>query len=130
MTKFDLEYKGVKCTGVEWEDYIFYFEYLNKEYVFEQEIEVSASADTDHIRIVIEEQFLPWVNKELLVEQVRKNTARDIIQEYTQQLIEEFEESGYNQCNTTVAKTLRLICPEKVKKIAIRYAKKYGVELK
>lgn len=129
VSKYNLEYCGVKCTGVEWENYIFYFEYLGKEYVFEQSMAISASADTDHIRIVIEEQFLPFVKDLLKTEQVRKDMAKEVLQEYTQQLIEEFKESGEWECNTTVARVLKNICPEKVNKIFRRYAKQYGVEL-
>lgn len=80
MTEYDLEYMGVKCTGVEQNEYTFHFEYLGKEYVFEQEIEVESSADTDHIRIVIKEQFLPFVKEFLKMEQVQKETAKDILQ--------------------------------------------------
>ena len=102
VSKYDLEYKGVKCTGVEWEDYIFYFEYLGKEYVFEQSMAISSSADTDHIRIVIEEQFLPWVNKELLVEQVRKDTAKDII-EIMKQVQAMFYDKEYKAIQNIIA---------------------------
>lgn len=64
-----------------------------------------------------------------VIKQIRKDTANEILQEYSRQLIDEFKESGENQCNTTVAKVLKLICPEKVNKIKKKCAKKYGVEV-
>lgn len=115
MKNYDLEYKGVKCTQVEWEDYIFYFEYLGKEYVFEQEIEVLASADTDHIRIVIEEQFLPFIKKMLIVEQTRKETAKDILQRWWREATK-----GRNENDETDGSELWYI-----KKVA----EEYGVEV-
>lgn len=59
MTKYNLEHKGVTCTAVDWEShpYKFVFLYNGKEFIFEQKRYISQSADTDHIRCVIE-QFL------------------------------------------------------------------------
>lgn len=64
-----------------------------------------------------------------LRDEVRKETAKKILQEYSQALIDEFVESGNNQCNTTVAKVLRRICPEIVTNILYRYADKCGVTI-
>lgn len=63
MTKYDIEYMGVKCTGVEWKNTlysIFYFTKDGKTYTFIPKEYISCSADTDHIRCVIKDQFLPW----------------------------------------------------------------------
>ncbi len=59
MDKYNLEYKGVTCTAVDWESnpYKFVFQYKGFSYVFEQKRYISQSADTDHIRCAIE-QFL------------------------------------------------------------------------
>ena len=59
MTKYDLEYKGVTCTAVEWEadppQFVFKYKGFTIGYV--QKRYISQSADTDHIRCAIE-QFL------------------------------------------------------------------------
>lgn len=63
MTEYDIEYMGVKCTGVEWKNTlysIFYFTKDGKTYTFIPKEYISCSADTDHIRCVIKDQFLPW----------------------------------------------------------------------
>lgn len=65
IDKYDLEYMGVRCTGVEWKyplDDIFYFVKEGKTYAFTQKEYISCCADTDHIRCVIEDQFLPWLS--------------------------------------------------------------------
>ena len=54
-TKYNLEYDGVLCTAVDWENYEFIFQFRNKEYHYSQTGYISCSADTDHIRCVIEE---------------------------------------------------------------------------
>lgn len=58
-TEYNLEYKGVLCTHADWDakPYKFYLVYNGKEYVYTQKRYISQSADTDHIRCVIE-QFL------------------------------------------------------------------------
>lgn len=63
MTEYDIEYMGVKCTGVEWgcnSEHIFHFEKNGKKYEFEQEYAICLVSDTDYIRAIIEYQFLPW----------------------------------------------------------------------
>lgn len=64
MNKYDLEYLGVVCTGVDWkypDENVFYFLYNGKNYEFTQVRDVCCAADTDHIKRVIKEQFLPWI---------------------------------------------------------------------
>lgn len=63
MTEYNVKYLGVLCTGAEWnykEPNKFLFTYCGRNFEFTQQQEISCSADTDHIRCVIEEQFLPW----------------------------------------------------------------------
>lgn len=63
ITKYDVEYMNVKCTGVDWENSLnnmFYFVKDGKTYAFIQKGYIGCGADTDHIRFVIEKQFLPW----------------------------------------------------------------------
>lgn len=59
MTEYDLEYQGVKCTGVDWDMKLFQFEYKNETHLWIQTDDIRCTADTDHIRCVIEDQFLP-----------------------------------------------------------------------
>lgn len=63
MTEYNVKYLDVLCTGAEWnykEPNKFLFTYCGRNFEFTQQQEISCSADTDHIRCVIEEQFLPW----------------------------------------------------------------------
>lgn len=55
ITKYDLKYKDVTCTGVDWENLEFYLLFKGKEYKYRQKGDISCSADTDHIRYLIEE---------------------------------------------------------------------------
>lgn len=57
LTPYDLEYKGVTCIGADWENDTFLLVYNRKSYIFKQKRRISQSADTDHIRCVIN-QFL------------------------------------------------------------------------
>lgn len=60
---YDVEHRGVKCTGVKWssEDRsIFRFKKDGEEFVFEQRDFVDSNTDEQHIKKVIECQFLPW----------------------------------------------------------------------
>ena len=59
VEKYDVEYKGVKCIGVDWETKLFLFEYDGEVHIWFQTADVDCTADTDHIRCVIEDQFLP-----------------------------------------------------------------------
>lgn len=58
--KYDIEYRGVTCIGVDWGKGIFNFIKDGKEYEFKQTRGIFCRADTDHIRCVIEDQFLPF----------------------------------------------------------------------
>lgn len=87
ITRYDLEYKGVRCTGVKWrypEPHIFYFTKDGKNYEFAQTEYIKCSADTDHIRRVIEEQFLPLLKD-------KHTTMNDRLTS----LLIEFDEMGY-----------------------------------
>lgn len=60
---YDVEYMGVKCTGVRWsseDDSIFRFEKDGEEFVFEQRELVESNTEEQHIENVIKYQFLPW----------------------------------------------------------------------
>lgn len=61
-TYYGLSYLGVVCHMVYWseKENIFTFITEGNSFDFLQIEPVYANADTDHIRIVIEEQFLPW----------------------------------------------------------------------
>lgn len=64
ISRYDIKFKGVTCYGVTWDDKKenkFYFTFNNNNYEFKQKGQISFSADTDHIRYIIENQFLPWV---------------------------------------------------------------------
>lgn len=76
MSKYNLEYLGVVCTGVDWkypDKNVFYFTYDGKNYIFTQVQDVHCEADTDHIKRVIKEQFLPRIK---LLESVRSTERR------------------------------------------------------
>lgn len=64
---YDIEHMGVKCTGARWNfdcENIFRFEKDGDEFIFAQQKEIESNDDTDHIKKVIEYQFLPWwINK-------------------------------------------------------------------
>lgn len=77
ITKYDIAYRDVLCTGVKWrypENDIFYFTKDGKNYEFEQKYYIdNQSADTDHIRCVIVDQFLPWWKNERIKELEAEN---------------------------------------------------------
>ena len=75
ITKYNLEYEGVLCTGVQWGYGRFYFTKDGKEYEFDQTEDIQCVADTDHIRCVIKEQFLPWIKDEHIKELQAENAA-------------------------------------------------------
>ena len=64
IEKNNIEHRGVKCVGVDWDldPYIFYFRYSGYDFLFHQTREISQSADTDHIRCAID-QFLEELEK-------------------------------------------------------------------
>ena len=76
ITKYDLEYKGVKCTGVNWEDDIFYLTVAKTEYVYTPTEWISCSADTDHIRCVINE-FIEDIKEKLFQEFINKGEGKN-----------------------------------------------------
>lgn len=89
ITKYDIAYRDVLCTGVKWrypENNIFYFTKDGKEYEFEQKYYIdNQSADTDHIRCVIVDQFLPWWKNERIKELESENAAlREQLKDYEQ----------------------------------------------
>lgn len=76
VTKYSLEYLGVKCTGVSWKDNgvnVFFFTKDGKDYRFLQVEKVHCNSDTDHIRLVIEYLFLPWLRIERIKELESEN---------------------------------------------------------
>lgn len=62
ITPYNLEYQEVLCTGVDWVNEAFEFEYKGEKYFYKQMQKYDCSADTDHIRCVIEE-FLGWLGE-------------------------------------------------------------------
>lgn len=75
-SKYDIEYMGVKCTEVEWNEpiyIIFHFVKDGKTYHFISRKHYDCSADTDHIRCVIEEEFLPYWKDEHIKHLEAKN---------------------------------------------------------
>lgn len=76
ISKYDIEYMGVKCTEVEWNEpiyTIFHFVKDGKTYNFVSKKHYDCSADTDHIRCVIEEEFLPYWKDEHIKQLETKN---------------------------------------------------------
>lgn len=69
ITKYDLEYKGVKCTGVDWENDIFFLTLAGEKHEYTPEEWISCSADTDHIRCVISE-FVEKIKEKLFQEYI------------------------------------------------------------
>ena len=60
---YDVEHMGVKCTGVRWsseDESVFRFEKDGEEFAFEQQGFVDSNTEEQHIKKVIEYQFLPW----------------------------------------------------------------------
>lgn len=78
ITKYDIAYRDVLCTGVKWryhENNTFYFTKDGKNYEFTQTEGVNFISDTDHIRCVIVDQFLPWWKNERIKELESENAA-------------------------------------------------------
>ena len=73
LSKYDLEYQGVKCTGVDWEHRIFCFIKNEEEYRYQQQTYYSCTADTDHIRWIIENEFLPFWNSQHIDDILEEN---------------------------------------------------------
>lgn len=99
ITKYNLIYKEVECTGVEWTFYekgynIFYFTYRNQNYVFHQTEYIYSNADTDHIRMTIDYQFFPYLLKDF---ENRYNTALN-------DLAEQYDKTGHLQYENQILK--------------------------
>lgn len=75
---YDLEYRGVRCLAVNWEQRLFIFEVDGERIPFRQLQYVEASADTDHIRLVIG-QFLKLREQEKLR---NANACQRLLQKY------------------------------------------------
>ena len=76
VTYYGLPYLGVICYMVHWSENsnIFTFTMDGNNFDFLQTEPVYATADTDHIRIVIEEQFLPWYREwKQVKERIKEN---------------------------------------------------------
>ena len=103
ISKYDLEYMGVKCTGVEWSSEngnVFYFTKDGKEHKFKQGEDkyYGFVADTDYIRCVIKDQFLPWLKderiKELEAENADLTVKNEVLQRDIENLTRTLEEGG------------------------------------
>lgn len=75
---YDLEYRGVRCLAVNWEQRLFIFEVDGERIPFRQLQYVEASADADHIRLVIG-QFLKLREQEKLR---NANACQRLLQKY------------------------------------------------
>ena len=60
ISQYNIEYKGVKCTEARWNSkpIKFQFVYKGNYIIYEQQGEIDCNADTDHIRMAIEEFLL------------------------------------------------------------------------
>lgn len=76
ITEYSLTFKEVTCIGVDWEKKVFIFLINGIEYIHEQKEDFSCSADTDHIRCVIDE-FINAKKEELFNEEFIKNSNED-----------------------------------------------------
>lgn len=65
ISQYNLEHKGVKCTEARWNSkpIKFQFVYKGNYIVYEQQGEFHCNADTDHIRMAIEEFLLSQKGK-------------------------------------------------------------------
>ena len=62
-------------------------------------------------------------------EEVRKETAKEILEAVFQIMVENFFDSAGKQTYVTAKKILRDVCPVKVKNACKNVAEKYGIEL-
>lgn len=75
-TYYGLPYLNIICHSVHWGENgnIFTFIVDGNSFDFLQTEPVSATADTDHIKAVIEEQFLPWYKEwKQVKEKIKEN---------------------------------------------------------
>lgn len=79
-SNYNLEHKGVRCVGVKWDSNptpIFNFQYNNKVYEYRQTLtDISFHADTDHIKYIIEYDFLHYIRKR---EPIPKNIVKSTV---------------------------------------------------
>lgn len=54
MSEYNIKHNDVHCISVDWDKKIFTFIYKKHMFTYKQEMEVSSTADTDHIRVVID----------------------------------------------------------------------------
>ena len=54
MSEYNIKHNDVHCISVDWDKKIFTFIYKKHMITYKQEMEVSCTADTDHIRVVID----------------------------------------------------------------------------
>lgn len=54
MSEYNIKHNDVHCIGVDWDKKEFTFIYKKHMFTYKQESEVSCTADTDHIRVVID----------------------------------------------------------------------------
>ena len=54
MSEYNIKHNDVHCTEVDWDKKKFTFIYKKHIFTYTQEMEVSCTADTDHIRVVID----------------------------------------------------------------------------
>lgn len=89
FTKYNLEYKGVTCTGVNWKTKDFLFRDADgKNWIFHSKLNYDCTADTDHIRCVIEDEFLHKAEKKDVEEnQSAGNTITDEIN-YSKKMVD------------------------------------------
>ena len=104
ITQYDIGYRDVLCTGVKWrypEKNIFYFTKDGKDYKFEERYYIDSQSDTDYIRSVIVNQFLPWWKNERIKELEAENdvlrermnkTVTDIAERIKMEFYYEFDE--------------------------------------
>lgn len=64
-TPYDLEYRGVHCVEVNWEKMLFTLVVNGEKVVYKQPHYIESSADTDHIRMVIDLYLDELVQKAL-----------------------------------------------------------------
>lgn len=109
VSKYDIDFRGVHCSGVMWglEPYVFLFERNGFKYEYEQPRYIESSADTDHIRIVIGLFLEQLADNALASEDSRREADKrgapvkiprmtaNITPEELQNAIQDFEDEAY-----------------------------------
>lgn len=110
VSKYDIDFRGVHCSGVMWglEPYVFLFERNGFKYEYEQPRYIGSSADTDHIRIVIGLFLEQLADNALASEDSRREADKrgapvkiprmtaNITPEELQNAIQDFEDEAYH----------------------------------